>query len=85
MITRCECGVVHITKHEAPKAAVIPMAEYETFSRAAEARLNAFSIEFDAIFAHMQTPQARTGMQAAFDASPGQLANAALEFARKIG
>lgn len=78
-------GVVLITKHETPKAAVIPMAEYEKFSRATEARLNALSHEFDAILAHMQTPEARAGMQAAFDASPEQLAKAAVAFARKRG
>src|SRR6266478_2841199 len=42
-------GVVLITKHETPKAAVIPMAEYEKFSRATEAKLNALSGEFDAL------------------------------------
>ncbi len=78
-------GVVLITKHETPKAAVIPMAEYEKFSRATEAKLNALSGDFDAILARMQTPKARAGMQAAFDASPGQLAKAALAFARKRG
>ena len=78
-------SVVLITKHETPKAAVIPMAEYEKFSRATEARLNALSGEFDAILARMQTPKARAGMQAAFDASPEQLAKAAVAFARKRG
>ena len=75
-------GVVLITKHEAPKAAVIPMAEYEKFSRATEARLNALSSEFDAILARMQTPKSRAGMQAAFDASPERLAEAAVAFAK---
>jgi antitoxin Phd len=78
-------GVVLITKHETPKAAVIPIAEYEKFSRATEARLNALSGEFDAILARMQTPKARAGMKAAFDASPEQLARAAVAFARKRG
>jgi len=76
-------GVVLITKHETPKAAVIPMAEYEKFSRATEAKLNALSGEFDALLARMQTPEARAGMQAAFDATPEQLAKAAVAFARK--
>ena len=78
-------GVVFITKHETPKAAVIPIAEYEKFSRAAEARLSALSGEFDAMLARMQTPKARAGLQAAFDASPEDLAKAAVEFARKRG
>jgi antitoxin Phd len=76
-------GVVLITKHDTPKAAVIPMAEYEKFSRATEAKLNALSAEFDALLARMQTPEARAGMQAAFDATPEQLAKAAVAFARK--
>jgi antitoxin Phd len=78
-------GVVLITKHEAPKAAVIPMTEYEKFSRATEARLNALSGEFDALLARMQAPKARAGMKAAFDASPEQLAKAAVALARKRG
>jgi antitoxin Phd len=76
-------GVVLITKRETPKAAVIPMAEYEKFSRATEAKLNALSGEFDALLARMQTPEARAGMQTAFDATPEQLAKAAVTFARK--
>jgi prevent-host-death family protein len=75
--------VVLITKRETPKAAVIPMAEYEKFSRATEAKLNTLSGEFDALLARMQTPEARAGMQAAFDATPEQLAKAAVAFARK--
>jgi antitoxin Phd len=78
-------GVVLISKHETPKAAVISIEEYERFSRAAEAKLKALSCEFDALLERMQTSEARAGMQAAFDASPGQLAKAAVEFARKRG
>jgi prevent-host-death family protein len=76
-------GVVLITKRETAKAAVIPMAEYEKFSRATDAKLGALSDEFDALLAGMQTPEARVGMQAAFDATPEQLAKAAVKFARK--
>ena len=76
-------GVVLITKRETPKAAVIPMAEYEKFSRATEAKLNALSGDFDALLARMQTAEARAGMQTAFDATPEQLAKAAVTFARK--
>jgi antitoxin Phd len=78
-------GVVLITKHETPKAAVIPIEEYERFARAREANLDRLSGEFDALLERMQTPQARRGMQAAFDASPEQLAKAAVRFARKRG
>jgi prevent-host-death family protein len=76
-------GVVFITKHETPKAAVISIEEYERLSRAGKAKLDALSSEFDALLDKMQTPEAREGMQAAFEAPPEQLAQAALEFARK--
>jgi len=76
-------GVVFITKHGTPKAAVISIEEYERLSRAGEAKLDALSGEFDALLDRMQTPELRAGMQSAFDASPEQLAQAALEFARK--
>jgi hypothetical protein len=49
----------------------------------AEARLIVLSDEFDALIESMQTPRARAGMRAAFEASPKQLAKAAVEFARK--
>src|SRR5258706_4680054 len=78
-------GVVLITKHETPKAAVIPIEEDEGFSRAAEAKLSALSREFDALLDRMQTREARAAMQAAFEASPEQLAKAAVQFARKRG
>jgi antitoxin Phd len=78
-------GVVLITKHETPKAAVIPIEEYERFSRAAEAKLSALGSEFDALLDRMQTREARAAMQAAFEASPEQLAKAAVQFARKRG
>jgi len=78
-------GVVLITMHETPEAAVIPIAEYERLSGAAEARLNTMSQAFDDLLTRMQTPEARAGMQAAFDASPEDLAKNAVAFARKRG
>jgi prevent-host-death family protein len=75
--------VVLITKNDSARAAVIPITEYERFSHAAETRLNVLSDEFDALLESMQTARARAGMRAAFEASPKQLANAAVEFARK--
>src|SRR5712692_3152852 len=78
-------GVVLITKHETAKAAVISMEEFEKFSRATEARLNALSSEFDGLLARMQTVKAPARMQAAFEAPPKQLAEAAVTFARKRG
>lgn len=74
---------VFITIRETPEAAVIPIAEYERLAGAAEARLNTLTRAFDDLLARMQTPQARKGMQAAFDASPEELAKNAVAFARK--
>jgi prevent-host-death family protein len=78
-------GVVLITIHETPEAAVIPMAEYKKLAGAAEARLNTMSRAFDGILTRMQTPEARAGMRTAFDASPEELAKNAVAFARKRG
>lgn len=77
--------IVLITRHETPKAAVIPMAEFEKLSRPTGDRLGALSSKYDAMLARMQSPAARKGMKAAFDASPKQLAQAALAFARRRG
>ena len=76
-------GVVLITRHDAPKAAVIPIAEYERYSRGADDALNALRNEFDQMLARMQAPDAREGLQAAFDAPPERLARAAVKRARK--
>lgn len=77
--------IVLITRHETPKAAVISMAEFEKLSRGPGERLSALSGKYDAMLARMQAPAARKGMKGAFDASPKQLAQAALRFARKHG
>ena len=60
-----------ITKHDAPKAVLMSIAEFETLSRAREPNLNALREEFDAMLDGMQTPKSRAGMKAAFDATPG--------------
>jgi antitoxin Phd len=74
---------VVITRHEAPKAVLISVEEFEVLSRAHQTRLDTLSGEFDALLARMQTPAARAGMKAAFRASPKQLGRAAA--ARKRG
>jgi PHD/YefM family antitoxin component YafN of YafNO toxin-antitoxin module len=78
-------GTVVITKHDAPKAVLISIDEFEALSRANQAQLDALSGEFDAVLARMQTPAARAGMKAAFGASPKQLGKAAVAAARKRG
>ena len=78
-------GVVIITRHEAPKAVLLSVDEFNALVRANESKLDTLSGEFDALLARMQTPKARAGMKAAFDASPKQLGKAAVAAARKRG
>jgi prevent-host-death family protein len=77
--------VVLITRHDTPKAAVIPMAEFEKLSGTPDKVLSGLSRKYDAMLTRMQTPAARKRMKTAFSATPKQLAEAALEFARKRG
>ena len=78
-------GVVVITRHETPKAVLLSVDEFNALARAPERTLESLSGEFDAMLARMQTPRARAGMKAAFDASPRQLGRAAVAAARKRG
>ena len=78
-------GIVVITKHDAPKAVLISVGQFNALSRADRVRLDTLSGEFDALLARMQRPAARAGMKAAFDASSKQLGKAAVAAARKRG
>lgn len=78
-------GAVVITKHDTPRAVLISVDEFDALSRAGATMLDTLSEQFDAMFERMQTPKARAGMKAAFDASPKQLGKAAVAAARKRG
>jgi prevent-host-death family protein len=78
-------GTVVITKHSAPKAVLISVDEFNALSRAHRVDLDTLSSEFDLLLAKMQTPAARAGMKAAFNASPKRLGQAAVAAARKRG
>jgi len=78
-------GVVVITKHDAPKAIVLSMDEFNALTQVAESRLDSLSAGFDAMLARMQTPRTRAGMKTAFGASPKELGRAAVTAARKRG
>lgn len=78
-------GAVVITKHDTPRAVLISVDEFDALSRAGATTLDTLSGQFDAMFERMQTPTARAGMKAAFDASPKQLGKAAVVAARKRG
>ena len=60
------------------------MAEFEKLARPAGDRLDALGGKYDAMLTRMQTPEARKGMKAAFDASPKQLGQAAVAFAARV-
>ena len=74
-----------VTKHNAPKAVILSIDEFNALSRAGELKLDALSRQFDALLERMQTPEARAGMQAAFEASPSALGKTAVTAARKRG
>ena len=78
-------GIVVITKHDEPKAVMLSLHEFNTLANANRVKLDTLSGEFDALLARMQTPAARAGMKAAFDASPKQMGKAAVAAARKRG
>jgi antitoxin Phd len=71
-------SVVVITKHDAPKAVLMSMDEFNALSRAPESKINALSAEFDSLLARMQGSVARNSMDAAFHASPKQLGEGAV-------
>ena len=75
--------VVVITKHDTPKAVMLSVEEYAALTSASRPDLDALTDEFDAMLARMQSTKARTGMKAAFNASPKKLGKAAVTAARK--
>jgi antitoxin Phd len=78
-------GAVVITKHDAPKAILLSVAEFDALTRMTDNKLDSLTADFDAMLVRMQTPRARSGMQAAFGASPRALGRAAVTAARKRG
>jgi antitoxin Phd len=76
---------VYITKHDAPKAVLLSVEQYNSLIDSPDFKLDTLSNEFDALLAQMQTPEARRRMTAAFSASPRQLGEAAVAAARKRG
>ena len=78
-------GAVVITKHDAPKAILLSVDEFNALTRTTESTLDSLSADFDAMLARMQTPRARSGRRAAFGASPKALGRAAVTAARKRG
>ena len=78
-------GIVVITKHSTPKAVLVSVEEFNALAHTARSALDTLSSQFDGLLERMQTPKARRGMKAAFNASPAKLGKAAVEAARKRG
>lgn len=77
--------VIVITKHDAPKAVILSIEEFNALAQGATRQLDTLTEEFDALLDRMQTPDARRAMKAAFNASPARLGKAAVRAARKGG
>jgi antitoxin Phd len=75
-------GAVLITKHDVPKAVLLSYAEFEALIKSATPVLDDLSKRFDDLLATMQTPEAKAGVAAAFNATPQELGAAALKAAR---
>jgi prevent-host-death family protein len=76
-------GAVAITRHDTPKAVLLSFAEFESLMKERCRSLDDLNAEFDGLLARMQTPQARKGVEAAFNASPSELGRAAVKVAKK--
>jgi antitoxin Phd len=76
-------GAVAITRHDMPKAVLLSFEEFESLSRARGETLDALSAKFEDLLDRMQTPAAKKGMEAAFNATPAELGQAAAKAARR--
>jgi prevent-host-death family protein len=76
-------GAVAITRHDATKAVLLSYAEFESLVKSRSTALDDLSAQFDGLLQRMQTPRARKGMKAAFNASPAELGRAAVRAAAK--
>ena len=76
-------GAVAITKHNTPKAVLLSYAEFEALTKSAAPVLDELTDEFDELLAGMQTPESKSAMAAAFDATPEELGSAAVSAARR--
>jgi len=76
-------GAIAITRHDAPKAVLLSYEEFESLSRARSEALYALSIKFVGLLERLQTPDAKQGMDRAFNASPAELGQAAAQAARR--
>jgi antitoxin Phd len=83
--TALEKGAVVITRHDAPKAVLLAVDEFDALIAAGERALDTLTAEFDELLARMQTSTARQGMTDAFNATPARLGRAAVAAAKRRG
>ena len=76
-------GAVAITRHDATKAVLLSYSEFKSLVKLRSPSLEDLSAQFDGLLERMQTPKAKKGMKAAFDASPAELGRAAKGAAKK--
>ena len=76
-------GAVAITRHDTPRAVLISYDEFQALVKARSHDLNDLAAEYDVLLASLQTPRAKKGMEAAFNATPARLGRAAVRAARK--
>lgn len=76
-------GLVVVTKHDAQKAVIMSVEDFNALSTGASRELDTLASDFDALLDRMQTPEAGAGMKTAFGASPEELGKAAVAAARK--
>ena len=74
---------VVITKHDAPKAIMISVEQYDRLTGGSRVKMEEINRELKERLMSMQTPAARAAMQAAFSASSEELGKAAVAAARK--
>ena len=78
-------GSVVITKHDAPKAVLLSIAEFDALGGSRQPDLNALSAEFDSLAARLQAPGRRKALKSAFDATPRELGRLAVANYRRRG
>ena len=62
-------GAVAITRHDTPKAVLLSLEEFESLSSTRAETLEALSAKFEGLLERLQTPAARNGLEAAFNAT----------------
>jgi antitoxin Phd len=76
-------GAVAITRHDRPRAVLVSYDEFQALVRERGSSLNDLRAEYDVLLQRLQSPAARKGMEAAFNATPAELGRAAVKAARK--